>query len=187
MYTMNQLAPKLTLNELYEVYVKDPLGVDDFATELRDFITRIVKAECRRKLASSYDLLEDAIGESLLEVWREVPKFQPGKAQFSSYVTRIVLNNFVDIIRKYQKRKEIAFIDNMPSRPIFRSIEARLTLQGVLDRLDEADKSFVIRKVAGMSNEEIATADNTTIDAVKGRWKRLKKAISMTPFASADA
>lgn len=184
---MFTIAQKPTLNELYDEYVKDPLRVDDFATSLRDFITRIVKAECKRKLASSYDLLEDAIGESLLEVWKAVPGFQPGKAQFSSYVTRIVLNNFVDIIRKYQKRKEIAFIDNMPSRPIFRSIEARLTMQGVLAKLDEADKAFVIRKVAGMSNEEIAAADNTTIDAVKGRWKRLKKAISMTPFAAADA
>lgn len=186
MYIMS-LQNKPSLNELYEGYAKDPLLVDEFATELRDFITRIVKSECKRKLASSYDLLEDAIGESLLEVWRAVPKFQPGKALFTSFVTKIVLNNFVDIIRKYQKRKEIAFVDNMPSRPIFRSIEARLTMQGVLDRLDEGDKAFVIKKVAGLSNEEIAQADNTTIDAVKGRWKRLKKAISMTPFASADA
>ena len=176
----------MTLNEFYEEYVKDPLRVEDFATSLRNFITRIVKGECRRKLASSYDLLEDAIGESLLEVWKQLPGYNPEKALLTTYVTMIVQRNIVDIFRKYNKRQEIAFVDKISSKPIFRSIEARLTMQGVLNRLDEADKAFVINKIAGMSNEEIAAADNTTIDAVKGRWKRLKKAISVTPFSIAD-
>lgn len=166
----------MNLNELHKLYLEDPLRWEyDFSISLLDFIKRVVYAECRQKHGEYYDKLQDAIGESCLEVWKALPSFKPGDALFTSFVTRIILNNFVDIIRKYKKRQELELFDNMESPSPYRNIEQRISVKNLIDSLDDADKSFVQMKLDGLSEAELGKAFGRDYRWAKDKWQYLRR------------
>lgn len=55
-------------------------------------------ALARRTLGATSDA-EDVVQEALLRVWRHADRFQPGRAQVSTWMHRIVLNLCLDRIR----------------------------------------------------------------------------------------
>lgn len=164
----------MNLNELHALYVKDPLQVDAFAEALLTHVRKEVKTMCKRQPASEYALLEDAIGESLMKIWQNLDQFK-GDALFSTFVGTIVRNCVADIIVNKRDRSESELVDNVHSDSPFRDIESRIAVKALLSKLSRDDREMVQMKLDGLSNEEVATAYDISVDAVKGRWKRLVK------------
>jgi len=169
-----QMNPIQSLNDLYEDYIRDPLKVDSFALELRNFIRATVKAECRRKSASTYDTVEDAVGESLLKVWGHLGDFKPGECLFTTWVTTIVLNNITDIWRKYNKRREIGLVENWNGSVQLR-IGDKIDCFKLLTQLKEADRSFIIKKLNGLTDDELAAHFGQNRQWAWNKWYRLKE------------
>ncbi len=162
----------LNLNELHEAYLKDPLLVDEFASELTRFVTKIVKSECRSR--STYFTIEDAIGESLLDVWRTLPTFDSTKSQLTTFVRRIIQDNIVDIYRKYNKRQELPIVDEDDYTHQEKGPAAKLTLDKLVSTLNDEDKSFVLMKLKGLSELELDTFFNRKRGWANDKWRYLK-------------
>lgn len=169
-------SQNLNLNELHEAYVKDPLLVDEFASALRIFVIKIVKYDCSNQ--TSFSTLEDAIGESLLEVWRALGSFNPEKAQFTTWVRMIVRRNMVDIFRKYNKRQEIELNDETANTSlcrVHRGLDSRLLANDLVGTLGDMDKSFIQMKLAGLSEVELDTSFGRKPGWANDKWRYLKK------------
>ncbi len=167
----------MNLNNSYEAYKRDPLLVDEFALELKKFITGTVKQYCLRKSASTFSLLEDAIGDSLLKVWEHLGTYDPTKeAVFTTWVTTCVYNNIVDIFRKYKNRQELLMIDNVgydSGKPDF-DLGDRLTLDKIRRQLSKEDQNLITFKLQGLSDEVIAANFGQSVGNMKTIWRRLK-------------
>jgi len=170
----------LNLNELHSVYLKDPLLVDQFAESLRIFVIKTVKKQYGGSGASWFTL-EDAVGESLLEVWSRQAAFNPEKAQFTTWVTMIVLSNIVDVFRKYNKRQELELNDNMSDGSyVSGRLNSRLALKALIGSLgDEDDKSFVLKKLEGLSEIELADHFGQNPKWAKNKWHRLAEKLRL--------
>jgi len=164
----------LNLNELHEAYLKDPLLVDEFASELTSFITRTVKSECKRHSASTYDSIEDAIGESLLEVWGQLSTYQIDKSAFTTWVTTIVLRNITDIYRKYNKRQELSIDPDYSITHHEKGPVTKLSLDKLVSELNDEDKSFVLMKMRGLSELELDTFFTRKQGWANDKWRYLK-------------
>jgi len=164
----------LNLNELHEAYLKDPLLVDEFASELTSFITRTVKSECKRHSASTYDSIEDAIGESLLDVWEALGTFDSARSQFTTWVTTIVLRNIADIYRKYNKRQELSIDPDYSITHHEKGPTTKLSLDKLISELNDEDKSFVLMKMRGLSELELDTFFTRKQGWANDKWRYLK-------------
>jgi len=162
----------MKLNELHEAYLKDPLLVDEFSTGLVNFITSIVKSECRN--SSSYRHLEDAIGESILEVWEALGTFKPERSQFTTWVNMVVRRNIVDVYRKYNKRQELSIIPDYSIPHQEKGPSDKLTLDKLVGYLNDEDKSFIVMKLKGLSELELDTFFNRHKGWANDKWRYLK-------------
>lgn len=171
------------LNDLHETYLKDPLMVDEFASELTSFVTKIVKLECKRRTAATFDLVEDAIGEALLGVWGGLGEFDATKSKFTTWVTTITLRRIVDIFRKSNKRQEIGLIENWDGGVKLR-IGDRVDCAKLLARLDEEDRSFIIKKFQGLTGQELADHFGQNLQWTKNKWSRLAEKLKLLAISN---
>jgi RNA polymerase sigma factor (sigma-70 family) len=178
-----RLLNQMNLNELHAAYLKDPLSVDAFATSLRDFVIKIVKTECKRHSASTYDTIEDAVGESLLEVWRQLDRYERDKCLFTTNVTTIVLRNIVDIYRKCNKRQEIELHDETGVVVHDERSISRITYRNLLGRLNNGDKLFVKYKIEGLSDDDIAANFGQNRQWAWNKWYRIKEKLRVLAAA----
>ncbi len=188
--------------------------MDQFGKSLHNFITATVKLECRSASASTFDTIEDAIGDSLLEVWQKLATFDSGKSKFTTWVTMIVLRNVIDIYRKYNKQKEIEYIDSYynPKFTLERykstfvgegefktqqseqkdfvnaiidqtqyslGINNQLILEKLLNKLNGIDKLFIMKKLEGLSEVELADHFGQNPKWAKNKWYRLAEKLRL--------
>lgn len=185
----------MNLNELHEAYLKDPLLVDEFASELTTFITKIVKSECRHS-SSMYHTLEDVIGESLLDVWKNLSVFDASKSQFTTFVRMVIQANIIDIFRKYKKRDELqyieergdqSYVDERAGYPGFTkhhqypissnysdSLSKEATFGQLISTLNKQDKSFIKKKLEGLSEAELDTFFSRRKGWANDKWRYIK-------------
>ena len=109
-----------------------------------------------------------------------------GLAQFSTWLTRIVINEALARVRR--KRRYEPFEENHSNVEAFMkrerrndpereaaSTELRILLESAIDRLpDGAREVFILRDVEGMSTAEAGTVLGITDDAVKTRLSRAR-------------
>ena len=158
--------------------------VEEFATSLRDFIIKTVKLECKRRSSATFDNIEDAVGESLLEVWQALDSFNAEKSQFTTWVSTIVLRNIVDIFRKYNKRQELSLEPAKLDYPPIKGPFQVIAMRQLLAQLDDDDKSFVESKLQGLSEVELAAKFGQNPKWAKNKWFRLAE--KMRLLASAN-
>jgi RNA polymerase sigma-70 factor (ECF subfamily) len=135
---------------------------------------------------------QDAVQEAFLKVFRKLTQFQEN-SQFSTWLTRITVNESLMKLRKQRHNKEFSFDDNFQSEDhspaleladwapnpeeLYRGFELRNILRSELQELQPGLRVvFVLRDIEGLSTEETAEVLESTPVAVKARlWRaRLK-------------
>jgi RNA polymerase sigma-70 factor, ECF subfamily len=131
---------------------------------------------------------EDVMQQTYVNAYANLRQFA-GKARFSTWLTRIAVNE--SLARARRRGKYELYDDDLPNVEPFMaepsrhdperqafSGELRALLEWAIDRLpDGAREVFVLREVEGLSTAEVADALTVSEDVVKTRLSRAKAAL----------
>ena len=133
----------------------------------------------RRVLGNKSDA-EDVVQDAFLKVWQKAGQWQPGRAQFSTWLYRVVVNRCLDL-----KRKPVnAALDNVAEqsddRPdAYEDIEARqrqARIAAAVAELPERQRTAVaLSYTAGLSNAQAAETTEISVKAFESLLVRAKR------------
>ena len=133
---------------------------------------------------------EDVLQDAFLKAYRKLDQFQ-GDSLFSTWLTRIAVNEALMRLRKGKKRKTVSLDESIdtgdgevtrevaderetPEEALGRE-ETRRLLESAVDSLSETYRPvFVLRDVEGWSTEETAEMLDLSLSAVKSRLLRAR-------------
>ena len=145
-------------------------------------LTPIVFGHAYRMLADRAEA-EDVAQEAMLRLWKIAPIWEPGRAQVTTWLYRVVANLCADRLRK---RSHTTVVDKPPEQsdpaPGAESrLEARdrlRALRAALDSLpDRQRQAVVLRHLEGLQNPEIAAIMGVSTEAVESLTARGKRAL----------
>ena len=131
---------------------------------------------------------EDVMQQTYVNAYAHLRQFH-GRAQFSTWLTRIAVNEALSRVRRNQNYLCVdedtidseCFADRVdPSNPEQQAAagELRIVLERAIDRLADGTREvFMLREVEGMSTAEVAAALDVSEDVVKTRLSRARAAI----------
>lgn len=120
---------------------------------------------------------EDVAQESLVKAWTHRHSWQPGRAKFSTWLHRVVLNRCIDVLRAPQG----ACIDDVAEpEDETPSVVTSIYRHQIFNRLEGALGSIPVQQRVAltlsyyneMGNAEIACVLDTTVQAVESLLKR---------------
>jgi RNA polymerase sigma-70 factor (ECF subfamily) len=141
---------------------------------------------------------EDVMQQAYVNAFAHLRQFN-GKAKFSTWLTRIVINESLSRVRRRDKfepfEDEHANVERFPSPQPPRdperdaaTAELRALLEAAIDRLpDGAREVFVLREVEGLSTADAADALGVSEDVVKTRLSRARAALRRDLMEQAGA
>lgn len=147
------------------------------------------------RLVGTPEEAEDVLQEGMLSAYRNLRRFE-GRSQFSTWLTRIVINAALMRLRSRRARPavslderlaeddEMTFADQFPdTAPSPEQIVARRELEGLLRRnlatLSPVLRSaFILREMEGFSTEEAAEELGISEGTLKARLHRAKKQLA---------
>jgi RNA polymerase sigma factor (sigma-70 family) len=167
----------MKLNDAYETYLNDPDGwKEQFGYELLKYCQRYfyknVGDVAGVSAKSSAQTMEDTLGDAILEIWERLPKFDPKKASFTTWVTIILANNFKDGYKKHSEQAEVLLMNEAQVHP-HRSMDEKLTMKQAIKTLSAQEQEFLKLKFAGYSNEAIAEHFGKTVPWAKTTYFRM--------------
>ncbi len=133
---------------------------------------------------------EDVLQEAFLKAFSKLDQFQ-GDAKFSTWLTRIAVNESLMRLRKGRNSKTVSLDeefevgdsaiqrevadDGEDPEQTYGRTEMREILEGAIDSLAEGYRTvFVLRDVEGFSTEETAEMLDLSVSAVKSRLLRAR-------------
>lgn len=129
-----------------------------------------------RTLRNSADA-EDVAQESLVKAWTHRHSWQPGRAKFSTWLHRVVLNRCIDLLRVPQgaciddvaepEDEKPSVVTSIYRHQIFNRLEGALGAIPVQQRV-----ALTLSYYNEMGNAEIACVLDTTVQAVESLLKR---------------
>jgi len=124
--------------------------------------------------------VEDVMQEAYLKAFAALPQFQ-GKALFSTWLTRILINCALSYLRSRRRREEVALEDGMRAQeadmvtPLMKEQIGHL-LEAAIDTLPSRYRVvFVMRELSKMSVSETAGSLGISAANAKVRLHRAKK------------
>jgi RNA polymerase sigma-70 factor (ECF subfamily) len=178
------IAPARTEEELIRLATR---GDQDALEQLFARHNRALYQTALRVLGNPEDA-EDALQEGLLSAFRNLPRFE-GRSQFSTWLTRIVINSALMRLRSQRSRPAVSlddeprenetplaerFADTRPSpEQAYEASELRELLSENLEELSPLLRSaFVLREVEGLSTGEAAKELGVSENTLKARlWR----------------
>ncbi len=142
-----------------------------------------------RVFAHAYRLLqdkaeaEDVAQEAMLKLWKIAPRWREGEAKVSTWLYRVTANAATDRLRKRRTVGLEAAPEQEDTAP---SVEAGLiaedrqnALHTAMETLpDRQRNALVLRHFEDLSNPEIATALETSVEAVESLLGRARSALA---------
>ncbi len=128
---------------------------------------------------------EDIMQDAMMRLWRMAPDWQPGQAQVSTWLFRVVTNLCIDLKRR--QRGGTLDLDAIPepadeTRGALDQLQdkARLdALQDALMRLPVRQRqAVVLRHIEELSNPEIAAIMDIGVEAVESLTARAKRGLA---------
>lgn len=127
---------------------------------------------------------EDAAQEIFIKIFESLDKFKELSA-FSTWLYRIAYNHCLNILSKRKSEKTISLdsfdteiIPSLLSEPRMETEEAKELVKKALQLLSPADRLILtLREMEGLSYKELAELLEISMDAVKGRLFRARKAL----------
>jgi len=119
---------------------------------------------------------EDAAQDAFVQCWSALARFR-AESSFSTWLVQIVTNRCLNVRRSWRVEASTERDDARAAR-LSEVVETRAELEALeaaLVRLTpEQRASLVLRELEGLSYEEIASALDVTVPAVKGRIHRAR-------------
>ena len=128
---------------------------------------------------------EDITQEAMMRLWRMAPNWQPGQAQVSTWLYRVVTNLCIDLKRR--QRGGHLDLDAIPEpADEARGAADELQEQARRDALQEAltqlpvrqRQAVVLRHIEELSNPEIAEIMGVGVEAVESLTARAKRGLA---------
>lgn len=129
---------------------------------------------------------EDVVQEAMLRLWQLAPNWQPGTANPSTWLYRVVNNLCIDRLRR-RKRVTVGLEDMAEPADPAPSVEATMidadrvaaldsALAGLPDRQRQA---VILRHIEGLPNPDIAQIMDISVEAVESLTARGKRALAL--------
>jgi RNA polymerase sigma factor (sigma-70 family) len=174
----------MTLNEAYELYSKDSseLNKEIFGAEILRYVNTYfrkyggdVAGETSR---SSFNSMEDTLGECVLRIWERLPKYNPTKAAFKTWVTQIIMDELKDGFRDYTRRNEVMISDRDVLVHTHRSLDDKLTLKQLVAKLTLKEQALIRYRLQGYSFEDMSHSSGIPAETLRKRWQRVQEKMS---------
>ena len=134
----------------------------------------MVRAVCHRIVTNTSDA-EDATQIALISIVRAIPSFD-GRSKFSTWIYRIATNAALDEVRRIQRRPiptEKESVIDTPSGDYTGAVDAQMDVAAALALLPEEYRTaIVLRHVADLDYEEIASIQGVPVGTVRSRLAR---------------
>jgi RNA polymerase sigma-70 factor, ECF subfamily len=162
-----------------------------FAVLMRRYNRRLYRTA--RAILKDDTAAEDAVQEGYVAAWRHIGEFR-GDAQIGTWLTRIVVNQALQALRKTRREQVVVLFDEppdererntdsaiadslapgAPENTMLRA-EMRRLIERKIDELPEAYRTvFMLREVEDMTVEETAAALGIPTATVRSRLFRAK-------------
>ena len=117
---------------------------------------------------------EDVVQNSFLRVWTHRHRWEPGRAQFSTWLYRVVTNLCIDLRRRprHQALECVSDPADEPSDALARVQISELLDEAMRSLCSQQRVAIVLSYHQGLSNAEIADVMKTTVTAVESLLKR---------------
>jgi RNA polymerase sigma-70 factor (ECF subfamily) len=149
---------------------------------------RKVRGYCQSMLGDPTQA-DDAAQDAFVKAYRSLAKFR-GDSAFSTWLYRITTNHCLDLLRKRKRRPTLSWDALMEQETGFlqklaateadaaSSLENRDLAQKILSGLpDDYRTLLTLREAEGLSYEELGKVLHCSVDAVKSRLSRARKAM----------
>ena len=181
-----QLAALAELDDLSLVHASKKGDVSAFEELVKRHDVKLLRIACH--VTQNREDAEEAVQDAFLNAYMKLDQFEE-KSSFSTWITRIVLNESLGKLRKQRARNDhsIPFAhtdDDVPldiadwapnPEQLYSATELRATLIKCLEALRPALRIvFVLRDVAGLSGDETAEILGLKLQAVKARLFRAR-------------
>jgi len=124
---------------------------------------------------------EDVAQESLLRVWREAPRWKPGKARFDSWLHRVALNLCYDRLRRSRREDVVADVpeqpdgDSLPDERLL-AADAGTRIAAALQTLPLRQReAVVLQYYQELSNGEAAAVMEVSVEALESLLARARR------------
>ncbi|HXR56585.1 MAG TPA: RNA polymerase sigma factor [Casimicrobiaceae bacterium] len=160
-----------------------------FAALMRRYNRRLYRTA--RAILKDDGAAEDAVQEGYVAAWRHIGEFR-GDAQIATWLTRIVVNQALQALRRTRREQVVVLFDEPPAerstddanpdslapgapeKTMLRA-EMRRLIERKIDDLPEAYRTvFMLREVEDMTVEETAAALGIPTATVRSRLFRAK-------------
>jgi RNA polymerase sigma-70 factor (ECF subfamily) len=133
----------------------------------------------KRVLGNKSDA-EDVVQDAFLKVWQKAGQWQPGRAQFSTWLYRVVVNRCLDLKRKPVSTALDNVAEQSDDRPdAYEDIAARqrqAEIAAAVANLPERQRTAVaLSYTAGMSNAQAAETMEISVKAFESLLVRAKR------------
>lgn len=124
---------------------------------------------------------EDLVQDTWLAVWEKAPSFKPAKAQFRTWVFRILYNRFVDSLRRTRHETLVPEVPEKPDANLAQNYadeEQRAWLYSKVSTLPEQQRAALLLELAqGFGNKDIAEIMGLSVRAVESLLARARKSL----------
>lgn len=148
-----------------------------------------------RAYLKSHDLTEDAMQNTYLKAFLNLPNFR-GASEFSTWLTRIMINECLMLLRKRKQGREESLHENSPvefSDPTVRHGSTKMNLQEMKNLLEKTIAElprkhravYLLREVQQLSTAETASALGLSVENVKVSLHRARELLKERLLKSA--
>ena len=134
----------------------------------------VVRAVCHRIIINTSDA-DDATQNALIAIVRALPSFD-GRSKFSTWVYRIATNAALDELRRIRRRdvpNDEAKFENISVGDATNAVDAQMDVSAALAQVPEEFRVvLVLRHIADLDYEEIASVLNVPVGTVRSRLSR---------------
>ena len=143
---------------------------DAFAALVDGSLRRLDAAA--RLILRDPDLAQDAVQDSLIRAWRDLPGLRDPE-RFDAWLHRLTVNACLDLLRRRRRRPievELSPIDGMVVPDQSNAFDERELLDAALQRLDPGHRAVVaLHYLLGMPLPEVATSLGIPYGTAKSR------------------
>ena len=132
------------------------------------------------RLLGSRSDAEDLLQEVFLQVWRQAQSYNPERGSPEAWLITMTRSRAIDKLRSIRRRDMSPLSPDEPARleggtqvePPTQASEAKLTVQGVLTKLPEAQRTVLeLAYFDGLTQSEIAARLREPLGTVKTRMR----------------